>query len=203
MGEFEEGMWATVFMVACYKDWFWTNKEVFEEGFVRPFNPCGCVMDPASMISVNWIYNGTNKLGNHSRQMIQVRWISPPSGWYKLNTDGAAKGDLGPSGCGGILLNDQGGWIAGFGRNIGTCTTYEAELWGVLCGFQFDWEKGIYNLFVECDSSSALAGISLGSKGSRGCKLLKRISYWKPKEWSLEFSLAYREGNRCADYLAN
>uniref|UniRef100_A0A7N2LYR4 RNase H type-1 domain-containing protein n=1 Tax=Quercus lobata TaxID=97700 RepID=A0A7N2LYR4_QUELO len=35
-------------------------------------------------------------------------WERPPSGWKKLNTDGAFNGDVGLAGCGGIVRDERG-----------------------------------------------------------------------------------------------
>ena len=51
--------------------------------------------------------------------MKEVRWEKPPVGWSKMNTDGSVLGSMGIAGCGGIVRNNQGGWVAGFSRRIG------------------------------------------------------------------------------------
>ncbi|KAG8386237.1 hypothetical protein BUALT_Bualt03G0128000 [Buddleja alternifolia] len=40
----------------------------------------------------------------------------------------------GNAGIGGVLRNHQGGWIGGFKAYIGCCTTFQAELKGILKG---------------------------------------------------------------------
>ena len=44
----------------------------------------------------------------------EVRWEKPPKGWSKLNTDGSILGSTSLAGCGGIVRNNQGGWVVGF-----------------------------------------------------------------------------------------
>lgn len=46
----------------------------------------------------------------------------------------AAKSSLGVAGCGGLLRDYNGVWIGGFAKHLGVCSTYVAELWGVLEG---------------------------------------------------------------------
>ena len=64
-----------------------------------------------------------------SRRIIKrVRSEKPPPGWANLNTDGAAIGNPGLAGCGGLTRDENGAWLAGFSRNIGSTTSYAAEL---------------------------------------------------------------------------
>lgn len=37
-----------------------------------------------------------------------VIWYSPPSGWFKFNFDGSAKGNTGSTSCGGVLRDHNG-----------------------------------------------------------------------------------------------
>ena len=45
-----------------------------------------------------------------SSKLIMVRWNEPSSGWYKLNTDGLALGNLGRA-SGGGLIRDSNGFV--------------------------------------------------------------------------------------------
>ncbi|PNX81190.1 histone H2A [Trifolium pratense] len=70
---------------------------------------------------------------HHGSSVLPFRpWEEAPSvGWIRLNTDGAAKvGAI--AGCGGVLRGNNVEWIFGFSKNIGICSAYVAELWGVL-----------------------------------------------------------------------
>ncbi|KAL0405791.1 UNVERIFIED_CONTAM: putative ribonuclease H protein [Sesamum latifolium] len=62
------------------------------------------------------------------QKAIIVPWRKPQDGWYKLNTDGASKGNPGISGEGGILRNHLGIVIFAFQEHIGNTTNTQAEL---------------------------------------------------------------------------
>jgi len=74
----------------------------------------------------------------------RVRWEKTPHGWVKLNTDGAAAGNTGLAGCGGLLRDEHGNWLAGFARRIGTTTSFVAELWGLRDGLSLCYNLNIY-----------------------------------------------------------
>ena len=40
-------------------------------------------------------------------------------GWKKLTSDGSSMGLHGLAGCGGVVRNDNGQWVAGFSKWIG------------------------------------------------------------------------------------
>ena len=42
---------------------------------------------------------------------LTIRWNTPPNGWIKGNFDGAAKGNPGRVGCGGVLRDHVGNVI--------------------------------------------------------------------------------------------
>ncbi|CAL1360456.1 unnamed protein product [Linum trigynum] len=64
----------------------------------------------------------------------EIGWKAPPSGWRKLNVDGAANQNLGIAGAGGVLGDDSSTWIGGFVSSLGSCTATMAELWAIYHG---------------------------------------------------------------------
>ena len=44
-----------------------------------------------------------------SMKTMQVQWIKPREGWFKLNTDGASLGNLKKDGGGGLVRDHKGG----------------------------------------------------------------------------------------------
>lgn len=78
-----------------------------------------------------------------------------------------------------------------------------AEMWGVLIGMEIVWNKGIRKVIVESDSAALISSINNSNCGQCHNRLIFRILDWKKKDWQVIFSHTYREGNRCADWLAN
>ncbi|PKI70142.1 hypothetical protein CRG98_009474 [Punica granatum] len=56
-----------------------------------------------------------------------VGWIKPDYGWVKLDTDGAAKDNLGRGAAGGLLRDANGSWLGGFVHNVWITTSLPAE----------------------------------------------------------------------------
>ena len=86
----------------------------------------------------------------------QISWQKPPSGWIKINTDGAAKGNPGLATAGGVLRDEYGMWHGGFALTIGICSAPMAELWGVYYGLCIAWERGFRRVELEVDSESVV-----------------------------------------------
>lgn len=143
--------------------------------------------------------NGSNPTTSTSIQ--HVRWLFPPEGWFKVNTDGASKGNSGMVGCGGVLRDDQGRWVSGFDMNIGYCSAFRAELWGILKGVELAWNNGIRRLVVESYSASIISLLNGNKRGSRAGldKFIDRILDWKSRDRCVTFRHTLREGNSCTD----
>ena len=89
------------------------------------------------------------------KQQIFIRWIPPPTGWVKLNTDRCYKVNPGLASGGGLLRDEDGKWIKGFDYNIGICTVTMSELWAIYHGLTLAWNEGYRRVLVETDSRSA------------------------------------------------
>lgn len=68
-----------------------------------------------------------------------------------LNMDGAAKGNLGPVGDGGLIRGPQG-IVEAFLERYGSCTSTRAELNAVFRGLRMTRIRGICKLLVCVDS---------------------------------------------------
>jgi ribonuclease HI len=83
---------------------------------------------------------------------VNIAWISPPTDWFALNIDGAAKQSEKTAGCGGVIRDDKGSWIDGFAKALGDTTAYMAELWGIYEGLTIAHRRGVMKLELRTDS---------------------------------------------------
>lgn len=102
------------------------------------------------------------------RTSIQVAWECPDSGNVKLNSDGMARRDNNEAGCGALLRDDTGKWTIGCTRNLGACSAFMAEIWGILAGLRLAKKMQMTRVVVECDSLAAVQVIKSTNNGGDG-----------------------------------
>ena len=95
-----------------------------------------------------------------SHTVKTMKWLKPPVGWVKLNTDGALSQNLGVAGAGDLIQDCDGNWIRGFSRAIGVVLSFLAELWALRDGLSMVRELGIQKLVVEMDAKEALNSVT-------------------------------------------
>ena len=142
--------------------------------------------------------------GGGGNSWIRVGWKPPSTGIFKLNTDGASKGNPGKSGAGGLIRNHEGRWVAGFCHNIGTTNSLEAELSAIRDGLELVNRLRLTNVDVETDSKLAVQLIA-GSifSGEHVNSLVCDCRRLMAEIGSTTLTHVYREANACADILAN
>lgn len=89
------------------------------------------------------------------RHEVFIRWMGPREGWVRLNTDGAAKGNPGRAGAGGITRGYRGELHEAFAMNCGICSCTKAELLAVMRGLLVAWNGGhrkVHSRFRSCCS---------------------------------------------------
>ncbi|KAK9275443.1 hypothetical protein L1049_022708 [Liquidambar formosana] len=116
--------WQTVFSFSIWLIWNWRNKRIFQPDFTMPNNPKELIL----MRVQEWVESQRLEVLKPSKQIRLVVWSFPSSGWVKLNIDGSSKGNLGASSRGGLIRDDAGQWIVGFGINIGVYSVTMTEL---------------------------------------------------------------------------
>jgi len=194
--------WGTVFSMAVWWAWKWRCGNVFGENrkcrdrtqFVKEIS--------RDVYQAHCLANG----GQIKRVRVerQIAWSRPDEGWFKLNTDGASRGNPGLATAGGVIRDAAGNWVQGFAFNIGVCTAPLAELWGVYYGLYYAWEKKITRLKLEVDSEMVAGFLKTGICDTHPLSFLARLCYgFLSKDWLVQVSHVYREANHLADGLAN
>lgn len=121
----------------------------------------------------------------------------------KLNTNGASNPLLGSAGGGGLIRDEDGKWVAGFGRKIGKVDSFLAELWALRDGLILCHQMNVAAVVIELDAKAlvdAFTNPSYSNTGSSGlfddCKqLVTHLPQCSIKH-------VFREANMCADQLA-
>lgn len=84
----------------------------------------------------------------------RIRWERPLQRRRKLNTDGSALGEHGLAGCGGVIRDAGGHWVAGFSKWFGYTSSFVAELWGLREGLILCYNLNIQLLEIELDAKA-------------------------------------------------
>ncbi|XP_020675937.1 uncharacterized protein LOC110094932 [Dendrobium catenatum] len=130
-----------------------------------------------------------------------VKWSKPYDPYVKLNTDGSVHATK--AGMGGIIRNSQVNPIAIFSGPLSVCSVLTSELIGLYHGLQICLRLGLQNVNIEVDSTLL---IHIFSKNEvcfpQDFYTIRKI---KMALSLLNFTIShiYREGNECADWLAN
>ena len=136
----------------------------------------------------------------------------PPKNSYKLNFDGASKGNPGEAGYGGILRNHEGIPLKIYFGNIGWDTNNSAEMEGLWQGLLIARNLSLQPLIVEGDSQIL---INMATRIQNGSQARKVASSWRLEarlnviehelrtHRAISFHHTKREGNKVADLLAN
>lgn len=131
-------------------------------------------------------------------------WNFPPSVWVKINFDGAAKGNPGQVGCGGVIRDENGRCIVAVELPMGTQTNHLSEAMGTFQTLQIANQLRCRKVWIEEDSNNIIQ--FLKGKSSTSWKIKNIINASKNlintfKEFYITHN--YRERNSVANYFAN
>ncbi|KAG7533623.1 Ribonuclease H domain [Arabidopsis thaliana x Arabidopsis arenosa] len=194
--------WATLFALGVWWGWKWRCGYIFgENGKCR--DRVKFVKDLAAEVErADRLSRETR--GTSPRVERMIAWKPPTGEWWKLNTDGASRGNPGLATAGGVLRDGAGHWRGGFSLNIGVCSAPLAELWGVYYGLYIAWERRCRRLELEVDSELVVGFLQTGINDSHPLSFLVRLCHgFISRDWIVRVSHVYREANRLADGLAN
>jgi ribonuclease HI len=133
----------------------------------------------------------------------EVLWQPPILNWIKCNSDGASAGNPGNSACGGVFRNSQAIFCGAFAVNLGIQSSLFAELLGAMLAIEIAHQTGWKSLWLETDSMLVLGAFKspstvpciLRNRWNNCLLLISRMNFF--------VSHIFREGNKCADIMAN
>lgn len=124
---------------------------------------------------------------------------------YKIYSDGACRGNPGPSGIGAVILNDKGKVVHEISKYIGVVTNNVAEYEALLEALDYCVKKNLSPVEILADSQLMIRQLS----GQYKVKHPNMIPlHQKAKEYMVHlkvtgFTHVLREFNQRADELAN
>jgi ribonuclease HI len=133
------------------------------------------------------------------KEIIPVLWKAPSSPWLKVNTDGSVI--AGHAACGGLFRDSRGSFLGAFCCNIGEASVYHSEVLAIILAMEHASAHGWRQLWLESDSTSALLIFSNPSL----VPVMLRNRWHNARSLGIQVisSHIFREGNCCADRLAN
>jgi hypothetical protein len=115
-------------------------------------------------------------VGHNPQLQIGARnWTLPPSGFLKLNFDGAAKGNPRVAGAGGVIRDSGGNIIRLYVRSMGNSTNNVAEFGALELGLEILSRERMTNTIVEGDSTLV---INTMKRLQNGTKVGKVQCHW-------------------------
>lgn len=85
---------------------------------------------------------------------------SSPMGWIKIKVDGAAKGNPGPTGCGGVARNQSGLLVSMVTLPLGTQTNHYTKASAAHIGLHVAKREGFTKVWLESNSLNTINCLS-------------------------------------------
>ncbi|MQL76353.1 hypothetical protein Taro_008743 [Colocasia esculenta] len=132
-----------------------------------------------------------------------ARWLTPPPGRLKLNTDGALNLKSDEAGGGGIIRDHNGQMCGAFASPYhGLHTSLVAEALALRDGLRMCSNMGIYNVMVETDSLSLVQIVTNQISRQWDLSFILREIAVIAEQVKAEIVHTPREGNKLTDSLA-
>ncbi|KAF9596182.1 hypothetical protein IFM89_007500 [Coptis chinensis] len=132
--------------------------------------------------------------------MLECYWYLPLSGYIKVNTDGASRGNPGNAGWAAVYRDHNGIVIGTYVGGLGVATNYEAKSTAIVEGIAKAIEQGWLHIWVDTDSATAAKAFQTDNV------LWKVWAKWdriKLSNIELRITSSWREVNFAADHRAN
>jgi len=101
--------------------------------------------------AVEYTHCACSFIATKKMSLKSIRWEKPNIGWMKLNTDGVSSGSLGLAGGGGVIRDEEGNWVIGYAKKIGSANSFLVELWALWDGLFLCLQAYIQVVIIEMD----------------------------------------------------
>ncbi|KAF7830841.1 reverse transcriptase [Senna tora] len=191
---------SSVFVFGLWELWLNRNRVIFQDLHSLPASSGRKVF----VKSVEFSHLAKDFLPKVDINRCWVKWVPPPDGWLKLNTDGSCLGNPGSMAAAGIIRDSNGNWISGFSKQLGFGNSLKAELWAIALGIKLAKDLACERLVVESDSLYAVNLITDNNICvSHALGPLTQFCRSTLRDFSdVQIRHTFREGNSCADSLA-
>ena len=131
----------------------------------------------------------------------EIFWNPPLPLWMKCNTDGSANNST--TVCGGIFRNYKADFVFCFAENTGVGNALHAELSGAMRAIEIAASRNWTHLWLELDSSLVVNAFKSNSMVPWHLRNRWYNCLCLTRNMNFMVSHIFREGNPCADSLAN
>ncbi|XP_058757179.1 uncharacterized protein LOC131630417 [Vicia villosa] len=135
--------------------------------------------------------------------ILEVIWAPPNFGWFKCNCDGSFIHDSSKVGGAGLFRNYKGDFILSFAENLRCNSSVHAEFGAVIRAMEIAIDRGWQKLWIETDSSMVVKAFSNHCLVPFSFRTRWNYCLQNANFSHIFISHIYREGNSCADFLAN
>lgn len=135
--------------------------------------------------------------------IVLVTWKLPMLGTIKCNTNGSAKGSPGHDDAGIIFRDHTGSPLGFYAKYIGINSSLHAESEVVIDVVDIAYNMGWTNVWIKCDSLLTVQAFKNGSIVPWNMQTRWRHCLSQGDIVKLHISHIFREGNCCANQLAN
>ena len=198
--------WPTKFLITLWYIWKWRCKTCFgsQEEIPRERN----LFLTAQFREIIRVLSLDRSRIEHPQAKLlggHIKWELPPEGWVILKKDGAAKGNPGRAGAGGVIRGDRGNWIVGFSEHLGHCSSMKAEIRAVFRGLQLAKEENLHKVWIRTDSLVVVGMLTnkMQWHPEHHFLLQQCVRLMQQADWEVTITHCYREANQVADFLAN
>ncbi|KAA3465251.1 LINE-type retrotransposon LIb DNA [Gossypium australe] len=126
----------------------------------------------------------------------------PESTWVLLSTDGAVTRDTSHAATGGVIRDKDGNWIIRFGRFLGVCTSFEAEVWSIHDGILLLLNKGYRRALIQTDNLEVVQALNDMDMEEPEITMLRRTKRIMNSEGQWRIIHIPRDRNLVADRVA-